>query len=427
MNLDRGLIKSQAKELIKGKVMKLFLTVFIVQLCIAVVPSALMGIGNIANGKPFFNSYSDIFDSGDYSYDDNNNNGFDNFDDFYNDQQTGGDFYNFGSDNNNLSDFENFGTSASRGAKIVPTDVKAVPAYSMFSTVSSSVLDLFASVANFLLMPLTVTLAYFFVLFIRGQEFSGTDGIKFVFSETYSKKFGSKFCVMLLKALFTWLWAILFIIPGIVYNYKTYFAFQIMCDNPEISPTQALNLSKRMTNGHKSELFVLDLSFIPWAIACVVVFPIIYVAPYYMTTQALYYENFKIRALQQGVLTEDDFLSDKQRMEKYAQATQNGTYQQQPNAYASNANYQYGATYYAPNTNANTTAEQPVQQPTQQAQPQENVYYTATAPQPEAEETTQQTAPVTEEKPAEEPTPEVKPSDKYTPVTPPSEKFNNEQ
>lgn len=53
MNLDRGLIKSQAKELIKGKVMKLFLTVFIVQLCIAVVPSALMGIGNIANGKPF--------------------------------------------------------------------------------------------------------------------------------------------------------------------------------------------------------------------------------------------------------------------------------------------------------------------------------------------------------------------------------------
>lgn len=50
-----------------------------------------------------------------------------------------------------------------------------------------------------------------------------------------------------------------------------------------------------------------------------------------MTTQALYYENFKIRALQQGVLTEDDFLSDKQRMEKYAQAAQNGTYQQQPN------------------------------------------------------------------------------------------------
>ncbi len=427
MNLDRGLIKSQAKELIKGKVMKLFLTVFIIQLCISVVPSALMGIGNVANGKPFFKSYSDIFDSGNYNYNDNSDNGFDNFDDFYNDQQTGGDFYNFGSDNDNLSDFENFGTSASRGTKIVPADVKAVPAYSMFNTVSSSVLDFAASITNFLLMPLTVTLTYFFVLFIRGQEFSGTDGIKFVFNETYSKKFGSKLCVMLLKILFTWLWAILFIIPGIVYYYKTYFAFQIMCDNPEISPTQALNLSKRMTNGHKSELFVLDLSFIPWAIACVVVFPIIYVAPYYMTTQALYYENFKIRALQQGVLTEDDFLSDKQRMEKYAQAAQNGTYQQQPNTYTSNANYQTGAAYYTPNMNTNTTAKQPVQQPTQQPQSQENVYYTNPAPQPAAEEATQQAAPVAEEKSVEEPTPEVKPSDKYTPVTPPSEKFNNEQ
>jgi hypothetical protein len=73
-----------------------------------------------------------------------------------------------------------------------------------------------------------------------------------------------------------------------------------------------------MIRGHRGELFAMDLSFIGWGLLCVFVFPIIYAMPYYMTTRALFYENFRLRALQIGELTEDDFLSEQQRFAKYS-------------------------------------------------------------------------------------------------------------
>lgn len=59
-----------------------------------------------------------------------------------------------------------------------------------------------------------------------------------------------------------------------------------------------------MVAGNRGELFALDLSFIGWWLLTCITFGIasIYVVPYYFTTQALYYENFKLRALQEGKL-----------------------------------------------------------------------------------------------------------------------------
>ena len=91
--------------------------------------------------------------------------------------------------------------------------------------------------------------------------------------------------------------SILFLIPGIVFNYSSYFAFEIMAEYPELSPWQAISLSKKMVKGNRTELFVLDLSFIPWMLLCVFIFPVIYVWPYMFTTRSLYYENFTLRAL----------------------------------------------------------------------------------------------------------------------------------
>lgn len=72
-----------------------------------------------------------------------------------------------------------------------------------------------------------------------------------------------------------------------------------------------------MTKGNRGELFVLDLSFIPWELLCVFVFPMVYVMPYIQVTDALYYENFRLRAIAQGRVTEDDFLSDEEKYHKY--------------------------------------------------------------------------------------------------------------
>ena len=65
MNLDRGLIKQQARALIKDKVMKLFITSFVVSI-------AIMAIGGLSFSITSTSS-NDIFNGSDYSFSDNGN------------------------------------------------------------------------------------------------------------------------------------------------------------------------------------------------------------------------------------------------------------------------------------------------------------------------------------------------------------------
>ena len=55
----------------------------------------------------------------------------------------------------------------------------------------------------------------------------------------------------------------------------------------------------------------------------------IYVLPYLNTVQALYYENFKQRALQEGTVSQTDFLNDMERAQ-FNQNTYYNPYQTQP-------------------------------------------------------------------------------------------------
>jgi len=73
-------------------------------------------------------------------------------------------------------------------------------------------------------------------------------------------------CVILylLTGVFTFLWSLLFFIPGIIKGLSYSMGMYILAEHPEMSATQALDESKRMMRGHKWELFVLELSFIGW-------------------------------------------------------------------------------------------------------------------------------------------------------------------
>lgn len=224
MNLDRGLIKAQAKELIKGKVMKLFLTVFIIQ-CIALVPNIVSTIISIPEYRNFINNYESIFDFYDtFDFDDNfNDNRFENDDDY---NPYADDFENFGTDNNSgKSDFYNFGTN------FVPTNAKTEIAPQNAATIvnatAARAISSLMNIVKILLVPLAVTLAYFFVLFIRGKEFSGTDGLKFIFKEAFTNNYGKKIGVVLLVGLIAAGLALIsipiFCIPAIVFAYSSYF------------------------------------------------------------------------------------------------------------------------------------------------------------------------------------------------------------
>ena len=106
---------------------------------------------------------------------------------------------------------------------------------------------------------------------------------------------GKSIALFLLILLFTMLWSLLFVIPGIIKSYSYSMAFYILAENPEMTAREALNESKLIMNGHKMDFFVLQLSFILWSLLTMVTFGIasIYVMPYQQLTFTNFYHNIK--------------------------------------------------------------------------------------------------------------------------------------
>lgn len=103
------------------------------------------------------------------------------------------------------------------------------------------------------------------------------------------------FIISVCSGFFTFAWSLLFVIPGIIASYRYRMALYIALDNPDISGLEAIKKSKEMMNGHKWELFVLDLSFIGWYFLCGLTFGILlfYVVPYMGVTVANFYNSLK--------------------------------------------------------------------------------------------------------------------------------------
>ncbi len=107
--------------------------------------------------------------------------------------------------------------------------------------------------------------------------------------------FGKALWLKIITGFFTFAWSLLFIIPGIVKGYAYLMAPYILADNPGMTAREALAESKRMTNGHKGELFVLMLSFIGWTLLIPLTLGliVIWLAPYTHATLANYYLAMK--------------------------------------------------------------------------------------------------------------------------------------
>ena len=134
--------------------------------------------------------------------------------------------------------------------------------------------------------PLAVGIAGYFINFAkeRNPDFDGLfDGFK--------NSFGNSIVLSLLTGIFVLLWSLLFIIPGIIKAYAYSMAQYLMAENPNMTATEALDESQRLMQGHKMDLFILQLSFIGWALLCIVTLGIalIWVAPYVQAATAEFY------------------------------------------------------------------------------------------------------------------------------------------
>lgn len=109
---------------------------------------------------------------------------------------------------------------------------------------------------------------------------------------------------MLLRSIYITLWTLLFIIPGIIKYYSYSMVPFLMAENPNLSPARAIEISCDITQGHKWDMFVLDLSFAGWYLLGILALGVgaLFVTPYYCSTQAQLYLALRAIALDKQIV-----------------------------------------------------------------------------------------------------------------------------
>ncbi len=153
----------------------------------------------------------------------------------------------------------------------------------------------------FLLPPMMVGYYSFTLKVYRGEQGDIGDMFSVGFTN-YWRNVGG----VLWMYLFTCLWSLLFIVPGIIKSLAYFMSPYILADSKQVSATQALKLSMRMTKGHKGKIFVMGLSFIGWGLLTMLtwfILGVFWTGPYMETSFAGMYSELKQNALDNGTVT----------------------------------------------------------------------------------------------------------------------------
>lgn len=164
-------------------------------------------------------------------------------------------------------------------------------------------LSVVINLANlFITGNLSIGLCYFFIQLILGREEPDIGTPFRAGFENYGRKLGG----YLWMCLFTFLWCLLFIIPGIIKSFAYAMTPYILADCPNVKAKDALKLSMRIMKGKKGAFFGFYLSFIGWGLlSCLTagILGIFYVNPYMNSSTACWYLEAREDALRNGVIT----------------------------------------------------------------------------------------------------------------------------
>ena len=161
---------------------------------------------------------------------------------------------------------------------------------------SPAILHLIGLVLFILALPLTWGYQTLFLGAVRGGEATAKDMF-----EGYNKELFSRvLTTTLLYYVYVFLWSLLLLIPGCIKAYSYAMTPYILKDNPEMKNNAAIEESMRMMDGHKLELFLLDLSFIGWAILSILTCCIgfLWLVPYMNMARVNFYEDLKKAAVE---------------------------------------------------------------------------------------------------------------------------------
>ena len=139
--------------------------------------------------------------------------------------------------------------------------------------------------AVILLGPLSYGQSY---VFLKQSRYGGQVELGDIFSG-FTTDFAQTFLIGLMTGIFTILWSLLLVIPGIIKMYSYSLVYYLKADHPEYDWRTCLRESEKMMKGHKWQLFVLDLSFIGWYLVGALCLGVgdLWVVPYHEATKAL--------------------------------------------------------------------------------------------------------------------------------------------
>ncbi len=232
MNLSSSVLKNRAKIKLQGMYGQSLLVTLIYTMCISAVSSIGGVFTFLSSGLPMLKEAFSAMENGGYSPD------------------ISGDGFNF------------------------------QMSFSPFSSLASIAMLLVGG-------PMAVGLAHYFLRVTDRNNPQLGD----LFAEF--KNFGNTVLLTLLTGIFTFLWSLLFIIPGIIAGLSYAMAPYIMAEHPEIGPMDALRMSKDMMRGNKGDYFLLHLSFIGWYLLCVLTLGVgfIFLSPYVETAAAEFFNE----------------------------------------------------------------------------------------------------------------------------------------
>ncbi len=144
----------------------------------------------------------------------------------------------------------------------------------------------------FVYCPLALGFVMTMMHFVRGTK---SVSVEDIFSAFNAKFYWKSMGLGILVWVYTFLWSLLFLVPGVVKACSYFLAPYILADNPELTAEEAICRSMRLMDGHKMQIFLMSLGYLCLAtLSSVLLFiPMLWLVPYYQVAYVKFYEEVK--------------------------------------------------------------------------------------------------------------------------------------
>lgn len=200
------------------------------------------------------------------------------------------DYNDYNDFKDDISDSDNFKIDESILDEITAGQIAVIVLVFLliFFIVFSICLAIGLAINAFIINPIELGTKRFFIKNLN--DVAQVKEIGFGFDNCYKNHVN----ILFFRDLYTVLWSLLFIIPGIVKSYEYRMIPYLLAEHPDMPKEVAFAESKRLMSGNKWHAFLLDLSFIGWALLSLITAGIVgvfYVFPYKNMTNAALYEK----------------------------------------------------------------------------------------------------------------------------------------